>query len=117
LHYPAHLRASATWESELRLSATTNDEAKLAGLLIEGASPVAIPWAELRDDTADQLAALVEAKLQNRPLPEPAEEEVTVGNLLDALKRSVAQVQQPQVPKTPEAPGAGKKQRNSRRTP
>jgi DNA end-binding protein Ku len=117
LHYPAHLRASATWESELRLSATTDDEAKLAGLLIESASPVAIPWADFRDDTADQLAALVEAKLQNRPLPEPAEEEVTVGNLLDALKRSVAQVRQPQVPKTPEAPRAGKKQRNSRRTP
>jgi DNA end-binding protein Ku len=115
LHYPAHLRASATCESELRLSATTDDEAKLAGLLIEAATPVAIPWADFRDDTADQLAALVEAKLQNRPLPEPAEEEVSVGNLLDALKRSVAQVQQP-VLTAPAFPDARKSKRNSRRT-
>jgi DNA end-binding protein Ku len=114
LHYPAHLRASAPWESELRLSAATQDEAKLAGLLIGAARSARIPWPDFRDDTADQLAALVDAKLQHRPIPEPAVEEVAVLNLLEALKQSVEQARQP-VP-TPAVSTTDKKRRNSRRT-
>jgi non-homologous end joining protein Ku len=116
LHYPAHLRGSAAWDGELRASPPTEDEAKLAGMLIDAASPPAIPWADFRDDTAVQLAALVEAKLHNRALPEPSPEDPTVLNLLDALKQSVAQVQQPEGPVAVADPPATKKKRNSRRS-
>jgi DNA end-binding protein Ku len=116
LHYPGHLRAGATLESELRGGTPTEQEARLAASLIEAASPGVIAWSAYRDDMADKLAALVEAKLQNRPLPEPAQEETTVLNLLDALKQSVAQVQQVPAP-TAGAPAAGNaKKRNSRRS-
>ena len=116
LHYPAHLRASAAWEGDLRPSVPTEDEAKLAGMLIEAASPTAVPWTDYRDDTADKLVALVEAKLQNCPLPEPSPEDATVLNLLDALKQSVAQAQQPEASAAAAAPAASKKKRTSRRS-
>jgi DNA end-binding protein Ku len=115
LHYPAHVRASAACAAEVRTSLPTDDELKLAGLLIDTASAVPLSWSDYRDDTAEQLAALVEAKLQDRPLPVPVAEEATVLTLLDALKRSVAQETQP--PRSAEAPAASRgKKRNPRRS-
>jgi DNA end-binding protein Ku len=96
LHFPAHLRPGAAFEAELRDGPVGEDEARLAGLLVEAASPRALPWAAYRDDTADQLAALVEAKLQGCPLPVAAPEEVPVLRLLDALRQSVAEAQKRQ---------------------
>ena len=63
---------------------------KLAGLLVDSASGKAICWSDYRDDTAEQLKALLEARLQRQPVAEPAVEESPVLNLLDALRQSVA---------------------------
>ena len=63
---------------------------KLAGLLVDSASGKAICWSDYRDDTAEQLKALLEARLQGQPVAEPAVEESPVLNLLDALRQSVA---------------------------
>jgi DNA end-binding protein Ku len=91
LHYPAQLRSAAGLETELHGGAATEAELQLAGLLLDAASQP-IPWAEYRDDTAEQLRALVEASLQHRPPEAPTvEAEQPVLQLLDALKQSVAQ--------------------------
>jgi DNA end-binding protein Ku len=118
LHFPAQLRSRAAWETELRGSGATADESQLAGQLIEAASAATVAWSEYRDDTAAQLAALVEAKLQGRPLPAAAPEEGAMGNLLEALQRSVAQAQEPKVLSVRRAaPTAEGRKKNSRRTP
>ncbi len=46
------------------------EEQKLAGILINAATKP-VPWADYRDDTAEQIKALVEAKLQGRTLTPP----------------------------------------------
>ena len=52
-------------------------------------------WEEYRDDSAEQLAALVEARLQGHTPEAAAPEETPVLNLLDALRQSVAALQSP----------------------
>jgi DNA end-binding protein Ku len=91
LHYPAQLRAPAAFASELRDEVVSEDERTLAGQLVEGATVAQVSWSDYRDDTAAQLAALVEAKLRGQPPPTPAPEPAPVLRLLDALRRSVAQ--------------------------
>jgi hypothetical protein len=69
------------------------EEQQLAGLLIDAACQP-ICWPHYRDDTAEQLRALIQAKLQGRTLAIPVPEEVPILRLVDALKRSVAQALQ-----------------------
>ena len=90
LHYPIQVRPSTPLETQLRPEVVSTDELKLAGMLID-ASSQPIPWSEYRDDTAEKLAALVEATLQGRPPVAPVSEPGQVLQLLDALKQSVAQ--------------------------
>ena len=90
LFYPAQLRSCASLETELPPESISPEEQKLAGLLVDSASGKAICWSDYRDDTAEQLKALLEARLQRQPVAEPAVEESPVLNLLDALRQSVA---------------------------
>jgi hypothetical protein len=61
-----------------------------AGVLIDAATKP-IPWSDYRDDTAEQLRTLIQAKLEGRTLTAPVAEEIPILQLVDALKRSVAQ--------------------------
>src|SRR5256885_2305585 len=94
LHYPAQLRSRAVLEATPRPAPADAAEGRLAATLIDAASePVC--WDEYRDDSAEQLAALVEARLQGRTPQAAAPEETPVLNLLDALRQSVAALQSP----------------------
>jgi DNA end-binding protein Ku len=106
LHHPGQLRPAAACEAGLRDGPVGEDEARLAGLLVEAASTQALPWSAYRDDTADRLAALAEAKLQGRPLPADTPEEPPVLHLLDALRQSVAEARQRHEDPRPGAPPA-----------
>jgi DNA end-binding protein Ku len=89
LYYPAQVRATQTWEAELRGGPATAEELRLARQLIDAASGP-LDWSRYRDTTAAELAALVEAKVARRPLPAAADEPIAVLQLLEALKQSVA---------------------------
>ena len=89
LHDPAKLRASAALEAELRDGAANEQKQRLASMLVDSAT-AAIDWARYRDDTAEKLVALIEAKIAGRQWVAPAEEPVQVLQLLEALKQSVA---------------------------
>jgi DNA end-binding protein Ku len=92
LHYPSQVRNIESWEADLPPSAATDSERQLAEQLIALASGP-VDWERYRDTSAEELAALVEAKRAR--LPEPsATEEPTVLRLLDALKQSVAAARQ-----------------------
>ena len=111
LHYPAQLRGRAALEAELRPGSVGEAEARLAGELLD-AYTRPVRWADYRDDSAELLAALVEAKLQGRT-PEEAPPEPPPGDLLEALRQSVAALH---TPAAPDAAGArGGKQPRRRR--
>jgi DNA end-binding protein Ku len=78
LHYPAEVRGAAAWETEIRAIEGSPEELRLMGTLIDGAG--AGDWAQYRDTTAEELKALIEAKIAGRPMTAPAEEPVAVCN-------------------------------------
>jgi DNA end-binding protein Ku len=88
LHYPAQVRAIASWEHDVPACAATAAELELAAKLIALGS-TAVDWTRYRDTSTEELAALIEAKVAQQP-PAASEEPVAVLHLLDALKQSVA---------------------------
>jgi DNA end-binding protein Ku len=89
LHYPGQVRPAAPWEAQLRAGPATAQELALAGQLLQAASGP-VDWAQYRDTTADELAALVQAKLANRPVVTPDPDTGSGLPFLEALKQSVA---------------------------
>ena len=100
LHFPEQLRSAEALPPMSRPAAASPEEQQLAGVLIDAATKP-IPWSDYRDDTAEQLRTLIQAKLEGRTLAAPVTEEIPILQLVDALKRSVAQALQ--------QPGAGNK--------
>ena len=92
LHYPAQVRSAASWEADLPPSDATDTERALARQLIALASGP-VDWGRYRDTSAEELAALIEAKRAQQPPPAVAEEPVVL-RLLDALQQSVAAARQ-----------------------
>jgi DNA end-binding protein Ku len=92
LHYPAQVRSAASWEADLPLCQATDSERELARQLIALASGP-VDWGRYRDTSAEELAALIEAKRAQQPPPAVVDEPVVL-KLLDALKQSVAAARQ-----------------------
>ncbi len=92
LRYPAQVRAAAAYETDLHGATPTAEEIILAQNLIRGSVAIISPiqW----DSATEERAALIQAKMAGQPLTAPAEEPVAVLQLLDALKQSVAAVEQ-----------------------
>ena len=89
LHFPAQVRPSSPWEAELRAGPIAEAEKDLAIQLIDAiAQPVV--WSDYRDDRAEQLAALVQAAVEKRPLSPPPAEPTPVLPLREALQQSLA---------------------------
>jgi DNA end-binding protein Ku len=108
-HYPAQLRGSTALLEEVHAGPASEEESKLAGMLLNACAASAVAWSPYQDDTADSLRALVDAKLQGRQLPEAVPDEVPVLHLLDALKQSVAHaLKQTPVPEAQETLANGK---------
>jgi len=109
LHYPAQVGAASAWESDPPVSAATAVELDLAGRLIAlGSGPV--DWTRYCDTSAEELTALIEAKIANQP-PAAAAEEPVVLHLLDALKQSLAAARNGTAP----APAAKERKPRGRR--
>jgi len=67
---------------------TTGGRALAAQLVAPGSGPA--DWARYRDTSAEELAALLQAKVADQPPPAAAEEPAAILQLLDALQQSVA---------------------------
>ena len=91
LHYPAQVRQASAWESDLTAGVAAPAEQELAAQLI-ALSSGPLDWSRYRDTSAEELAALLQAKIAEQPPPVAEEEPVAVLQLLDALKQSVAAV-------------------------
>jgi DNA end-binding protein Ku len=88
LHYPAQVRTASAEEADLPEPRPTTAELDLACQLIALAGGP-LDWSCYRDTSADELAALVQAKIASQP-PLTAPDEPALVHLLEALKRSVA---------------------------
>jgi DNA end-binding protein Ku len=100
LHYPEQLRSADALPSLSRPETASPEEQHLAGLLIDAACQP-ISWSEYRDDSAEQLRTLIQAKLEGRTLAAPVAEEIPILQLVDALKRSVARALHEPSPNNP----------------
>src|SRR5262245_13427779 len=88
LHYPAQVRLASAWGADMTAPQPNAAELDLACQLI-GLAGGPLDWSRYRDTSAEELAALVEAKVaQQPPLTNPAAP--TVLHLLEALKQSVS---------------------------
>jgi DNA end-binding protein Ku len=86
LHHPEQVRLCPL--ATLRLPEGAGEELRLAGLLIDAASGT-MDWSPYRDQAAQELKALIEAKLAGQPVA-ALEPERAILPLLEALKQSVA---------------------------
>jgi non-homologous end joining protein Ku len=86
LHYPEQVRSFPL--AAVRLAEKAGEELRLAGLLIDAAAGT-IDWSAYRDQAAQELKALIEAKLAGHPVA-TLEPERAILPLLEALQQSVA---------------------------
>jgi DNA end-binding protein Ku len=111
LHYPELVRACPALITPALAGATA--ELQLAGQLLEAASG-AVDWRDYRDQAAEELRALVQAKLAGQQVhaDEPAR---MVLPLLEALQQSVAASQQEAQPVASKGPATRKPRPQGRR--
>jgi DNA end-binding protein Ku len=107
LHDPARVRAAAAWEADVPAGAATAAERALAAQLIALAGGP-LDWSRYGDTAAEELRALLAAKVAQQPPRAPADEPVAVLNLLEALRQSVARARK-------STPSAAAKPRKPRR--
>jgi DNA end-binding protein Ku len=86
LHYPEQVRSCPL--PAPRVPDRAGEEMRLAGLLIDAAAGT-IDWSAYRDQAAQELKALIEAKLAGQPVA-TLEPERAILPLLEALQQSVA---------------------------
>lgn len=92
LHYPEFLHARPAEPAPGK--PTTPEESRLAELVLDAVSG-AVDWHAYRDQRADDIRKLIEAKMAGQPIErdEPARDLLP---LLEALKQSVAQADKPE---------------------
>ena len=114
LHDPAQVRSQAGYAAELACPATTDAERTLARQLLALAS-APLDWGRYPDRSAEELTALIQAKIAQQPSAAPAEEPVVL-NLLEALKQSMAQASQAEKVAQPSAAAQSRKPRARRKS-
>jgi len=113
LHYPAQVRPAQGWDAQLRGDLAAAEELQLARQLIQAASGP-LDWSRYRDSSAEELTALVQAKVANRACPPTTAEPIAILQLLDALEQSVA-APTAAASAAPAAPSRARPTRSSRR--
>lgn len=112
LHYPEMVRTCPARPATTSNPAATSEEQRLAGLLIDAASGT-VEWKTYQDESAAELRALVETKLQGQEAyaDEPA---TAILPLLDALKKSVGAATQEGSPPRPRRGNGTSRKRGTR---
>jgi DNA end-binding protein Ku len=93
LVYQAQVKAAHVFEAAVAEADLSAEELELTTTLVRATSREAFDLGDYRDRYTERLGALVEAKIQGHEIATaPAEPELQVINLMEALRRSVAEV-------------------------
>ena len=96
LHFHSDFRDKGSITSDLQLPSVTKEELRLASKLIEASTNKKFDITKYEDTYDERLKQLIEAKRDEREVAVAEEvEEAPVINLMDALRRSVAQSREP----------------------
>jgi DNA end-binding protein Ku len=118
LHYESQVRPESLFDEQFPAAAATKEEVRLAAKLIEASTRPKFDLGHYHDEYANKVRALIDAKVAGQEIvAPPAEEEAPVINLMDALRKSVAQAGGEAKQRTGAARGKSvKRRRSSRRT-
>ena len=110
LRYSYEVREAAAYFEDVAKASADKDQLKLAEQLIDAKSAKFDPHA-FKDRYQEGLMEIIKAKLGNRPahLPTTREEPGKVVNIMDALKKSLAQTQKAEAPEAKPAKKPAKK--------
>ncbi|MFK7743248.1 MAG: Ku protein [Planctomycetota bacterium] len=98
LHYPQKVRNIEDFENELEDIELKPEEATLTDTLIGASKIESFDFGSYKDQYVTKLKKLIEAKVDGRELVQATDhEEPKILNLMDALKKSVAEAQAQQV--------------------
>jgi DNA end-binding protein Ku len=104
LHFHTQIRDRAELLGDLHLPAVSKAELGLASKLIEASTSKKFKWEHYEDAFVERLKQLLESKSDEQvPEAKPGEDERPVINLMDALRRSVANTRQAGPAKRPAA--------------
>lgn len=94
LNFENQLVKPANFDSEVPAQELAPEELNLVETLIKASTPKDVDFSQYRDHYMDKLTQLIEAKVQGKEVvTPPAEEQTQVINLMDALRKSVSQLQ------------------------
>jgi DNA end-binding protein Ku len=107
LEYASQLKTPESFEDEITDGTVSKQELTLAKRLVSDMQRDDFDLAEYKDLYTERMAELVQAKVEGKEVVAPPdEEEPAVINLMDALKKSVAQVKKPKGKASRPAPKA-----------
>ena len=94
LHYAKEIKSAAPFREDLEVPKTNAEERKLTSTLIEASVIEDFDLERFQDDYVENLGKLIQMKVEGKEIVEaPEREEPKIINLMDALKRSVAEAQ------------------------
>ncbi len=94
LNYDARVRKPDTFKDDVKESEVSKQELKLAEMLIDASTSKSFDFAKYEDLHTKRLTELINAKIEGKEVvATPAEEEVPVINLMDALKQSLGKAE------------------------
>jgi DNA end-binding protein Ku len=92
LYFPHQVRSPESIAADVSLAEVTKEELRLASTLIEASTSDRFDMSKYEDAYAARLKGLIESKMEQQPsVSSPEEKQPPVINLMDALRRSVAQ--------------------------
>jgi DNA end-binding protein Ku len=94
LYLDSQVVKPAAFEPDVPDQELSGEELNLVRTLIKASTPRKVDLAQYRDSYTEKLTQLIEAKVQGKEIvTPPAEESAQIINLMEALRKSVAQVQ------------------------
>ncbi len=116
LHHAKKVRQPSLFDDELQSQKLTKDELALAGTLIQASTIEKLDYASYRDEYVEKLTKLIQMKVAGEEIvTAPAPEEPKIINLMDALKKSVAEASRRKMAPSVKTPGKAKAKKKAKR--
>jgi DNA end-binding protein Ku len=109
LSYDAEIKKPAAFDDEVIPAEFSAEEMKLTKTLVDATTEAGVDLSEYKDEYTAKLSKLIELKVEGQEVVAVPSEPVTVINLMDALRASVAKA------KETSKPAANKKMASSTR--